>query len=74
MHVDGGAMAQVFLYPPSINVAKAGGKPGLAERKGRAYIIRNSRLDADWADVERKAMSIIARAISSLINTQGWGT
>ena len=73
MHVDGGAMAQVFLYPPSINVAKAGSKPGLAERKRRAYIIRNSRLDADWAEVERKTMSISARAISSLINTQGVG-
>lgn len=66
-------MAQVFLYPPSINVAKTGSRSGIAERKRRAYIIRNSRLDADWAQVGRKTMSISARAISSLINTQGVG-
>ena len=73
MQVDGGAMAQVFLYPPSLNTTKVGGRAGFAERKRRAYIIRNARLDADWAQVERKTLSISARAISSLINMQGVG-
>jgi hypothetical protein len=73
MHVDGGAMAQVFLYPPSLNTTKVGGRAGFVERKRRAYVIRNARLDADWAQVERKTMSISARAISSLITTQGVG-
>jgi hypothetical protein len=42
-------------------------------RERRAYIIRNSRLDPDWSQVERRTLSIAGRAISSLIQTQGVG-
>lgn len=69
MHVDGGTMAQVFLFPPSISAADIGAAP----RKRVAYIIRNARLDADWASVERRTLSISARAIGSLTRTQGIG-
>jgi hypothetical protein len=72
MHVDGGAMAQVFLYPPSLNVAKQSASAGI-HRERDVYIIRNARLDPDWADVERRTFSIAGRAISSLIHTQGIG-
>lgn len=68
MHVDGGTMAQVFFYPPSLNVQRTGG-----ERQRSLYIIRNARLDADWASVERSTLSIAARAIGSLTRTQGIG-
>jgi hypothetical protein len=71
MHVDGGTVAQVFFYPPSMHVADVSG-PGL-ERKRSVYIIRNARLDPDWASVERRTMPIAGRAISSLIQTQGIG-
>lgn len=67
MHVDGGTMAQVFLYPPSISVSNS------AQRKRVLYIIRNARLDADWANVERRTLSIATRAIGSLTRTQGVG-
>jgi predicted acylesterase/phospholipase RssA len=67
MHVDGGTMAQVFLYPPSISVANA------VQRKRVLYIIRNARLDAGWASTERRTMSIAMRAIDSLTTTQGVG-
>ncbi len=70
MHVDGGTMAQVFLFPPSINISKVGAAAG---RKRVAYVIRNARLDADWASVERRTLSIVARAIGSLTTTQGVG-
>ena len=69
MHVDGGTMAQVFLYPPSINLAQVGN----AQRRRVAYIIRNARLDVDWASVERRTLAISARAIGSLTRTQGIG-
>jgi predicted acylesterase/phospholipase RssA len=69
MHVDGGAMAQVFLYPPSINISKS----KAPQRERKAYIIRNSRLDTEWAQVERRTLSISARAVTSLIATQGVG-
>lgn len=72
MHVDGGASAQVFVYPPSLNVAQISSQAGVT-RERRVYVIRNSRLDPDWADTQRKTLSIAGRAVSSLIQTQGVG-
>lgn len=72
MHVDGGAIAQVFLYPPSLEVKKVSLEEKVS-RERRLYIIRNARLDPDWAQVERRTMSIAGRAITSLIQTQGIG-
>jgi len=68
MHVDGGASTQVFVYPPGLNLSKLGGK-----RERHLYVIRNARLDPDWAQVDRSTMTIAGRAISSLIQTQGIG-
>lgn len=68
MHVDGGAMSQVFIYPSSVRVVKEGGV-----RSRTAYVIRNSKLDPQWADVDRRTMSIAFRAVSALIHTQGIG-
>jgi hypothetical protein len=72
MHVDGGAMAQVFLYPPALEIAKRSAQAG-AERERSVYIIRNARLDPEWADVERRTFSIVGRAVSSLLHSQGIG-
>jgi hypothetical protein len=70
MHVDGGTMAQVFLYPPSLRISQT--DPAL-QRKRTLYIIRNARLDPDWASVERRTLPIASRAIASLTRTQGIG-
>ena len=72
MHVDGGTTAQVFVYPAAYHVKEAGSALGV-ERERRMYIIRNARLDPDWAQVERRTLSIAGRSISSLIQTQGRG-
>jgi predicted acylesterase/phospholipase RssA len=72
MHVDGGAMAQVFLYPLSVNVAEFD-RTNKVSRKRVLYLIRNARLEPDWGSVERKTLSIAGKAISSLIHTQGLG-
>jgi hypothetical protein len=72
MHVDGGTMTQVFVYPPSLNVKKLSADAKV-RRERKAYVIRNSRLDAEWAQVDRRTFSIAGRAISSLIHTQGIG-
>jgi hypothetical protein len=72
MHVDGGASAQVFIYPPSLKIGEVARKEGIRRRRD-VYVIRNARLDADWADVKRSTLSIAGRAISSLIQTQGVG-
>ncbi len=72
MHVDGGCKAQVFLYPPSLALKQESEARGI-HRDRVAYIIRNARLDVDWASTERLTMSIASRAIDSLIQTQGIG-
>jgi len=72
MHVDGGAMAQVFAYPPSLNLRDESARAGV-KRKRNLYIIRNSRIDPEWASVQRRTLSIAGRAISSLMMTQGIG-
>ncbi len=72
MHVDGGASAQVFVYPTSLHVAQLS-KQEHVTRERRAYVIRNSRLDPDWADTKRQTMSIAQRSVSALIQNQGVG-
>lgn len=72
MHVDGGASMQVFLYPSA--AAEKARQEKVARRKNlQAYIIRNSRLDNGWQEIERKTMSIVGRSISQLIQAQGIG-
>jgi hypothetical protein len=72
MHVDGGARAQVFLYPPSLSLKAAGADIGF-QRKRVAYILRNARIDPQWVTIERRTLSIAQQAINSLIQTQGMG-
>src|SRR5262245_48345013 len=72
MHVDGGAMSQVFVYPIGLDF-EALAREHNASRERTLYVIRNARLDPEWAQIERKTLSIAARAISSLIQTQGVG-
>lgn len=72
MHVDGGTSAQVFIYPASIRLKEQAAAIGLT-RERKMYVIRNARLDPDWAHVERSTMTIAGRAIASLIHTQGIG-
>lgn len=72
MHVDGGATRQVFMYPQTLHLADIA-RAHHASRKRTLYIIRNSRLDPDWASVDRRTLSIVNRAISALIQTQGIG-
>jgi hypothetical protein len=65
LHVDGGAMQQMFLYPPSVDVRK------LAHEERVAYLIRNAREDPDWAAVERRTLGIAGRAVSTMIHASG---
>ncbi len=65
LHVDGGAIAQMFLYPANLNIESKG------HRDRRAYLILNARQDPEWADVERQTMSIAGRAISTMIHSSG---
>jgi predicted acylesterase/phospholipase RssA len=72
MHVDGGTVSQVFLYPAALEMskmiisAKNGARPA-------AYIIRNSRVVPMPEKVERQALAIAGRAIETLIASNGVG-
>jgi len=82
MHVDGGTVAQVVLYPPSFSgddVLQAAGPDGvrllraMAHRERKLYAIRNSRPGADFETVDRSTLKIAGRAVSTLISSQGIG-
>jgi lipoprotein-anchoring transpeptidase ErfK/SrfK len=70
MHVDGGAVAQAFLYPPTLNLKKNSARFGI-ERKRVAYVLRNGRLFRPEANVKRQTLSIATQAISTMTATSG---
>jgi hypothetical protein len=72
MHVDGGAEAQVFAYPPSVALAEELAAEG--ERPHETlYIIRNAQFDPEQANVKRSTLTIATRSVSSLIDNEGVG-
>ena len=71
MHVDGGAVAQTFLYPPQIGIL-VNLREGRFARERHAYIIRSGRLDPEWASVDRRLMSISSWAIATMIHYSGY--
>jgi predicted patatin/cPLA2 family phospholipase len=72
MHVDGGTANQVFTYPVATTLSDLS-RRNLASRDRTLYIIRNARLDPDWAQVDRRTLPIAMRAIQCLIQYQGIG-
>lgn len=72
MHVDGGAFAQVFLYPTSLTrLRRERMRQGKRVPDVEAYVIRNARLDPDWAAVDRRTLGIAERAITTMISVSG---
>jgi predicted acylesterase/phospholipase RssA len=72
MHVDGGAAAQMFLYPRGIDWERVTAALDVQGRP-RAYLIRNSRIQPEYEPVKPRTATIAARTINSLIRTQGVG-
>ena len=72
MHVDGGVTRQVFMYPPTYSplaVDKAiGWKP-----KRTVYIIRNNKIEPEYAVVKPKLINVAGRSIDTLIKSDGIG-
>jgi hypothetical protein len=77
MHVDGGTIAQAFLYPPSFSLKQAAALARMSERKFRArrrriaYIIRNGRLSRPQETVKLQTLAIAKEAISTMIASSG---
>jgi hypothetical protein len=72
MHVDGGVTEQVFIYPPAMELSALSREYSI-ERHRTLYVIRNARLDPEWAQVELRTLPIALKAVSSLIEYQGIG-
>ena len=70
MHVDGGVVAQAFLYPINLQLRADSKKIGI-ERERVAYVIRNGRLDPEWANTSRRFISISGRAVATMIHYSG---
>jgi predicted acylesterase/phospholipase RssA len=68
LHVDGGAVAQAFLYPPNMTLKHA---PAADRRERTAYIIRNGKLNAPFEQTKRSTLPIAGRAISTLLASSG---
>lgn len=66
MHVDGGTIAQLFIYPGSLDVRSLP-----IERRQTAYVIRNARLAPDHAETERRTITIAGRAIGTMLQASG---
>jgi hypothetical protein len=71
MHVDGGAVAQTFLIPAPVGQL-VNLRYGQHARQRTAYVIRNARLDPDWASVDRRLLSIAGRSINTMIHYSGY--
>jgi predicted acylesterase/phospholipase RssA len=73
MHVDGGTVSQMFLYPPSLDMAAI--IKAFANRKARpaAYIVRNGRVSPQPEEVERGTLQIAGRAITTMIASNAVG-
>ena len=69
--MDGGAFAQAFLYPAGVAPRQERLRSGQTCSRRKAYIIRNGRLDPEWA-TQRRTMGIASRAISTMISVSGY--
>jgi len=73
MHVDGGVIAQTYVYPRHIlkEWARVTGKP--FRRELHVYVILNGRMQPEWANTRRRTLEIGNRAIRTLVQAQGIG-
>jgi Patatin-like phospholipase len=73
MHVDGGVIAQTYVYPRHIfeEWERATGKP--FKREIHVYVVLNGRMLPEWAATKRRTLAIGNRAIRTLVQAQGIG-
>lgn len=70
MHVDGGAVAQSFLYPSSIKLKRAPTARAIGGTD-RAFIIRNGRQFRPEETIKRQTLAIAGQAISTMTAASG---
>jgi len=76
MHVDGGVIAEFFLWGATVNIASAQRELGVdAAQRGKAsiYIIRNGQIDPAPEQVERNLVDIASRSMITLLKAVAMG-
>jgi len=71
LHVDGGASAQLFLYPAGLTIRSV--PPDIARRKRTAWIVRNGRTRPPPRETPRSFRDIATRSIATMIGANGVG-
>ena len=71
MHTDGGVSRQSFLF--NLSAPEDTFQRLNILGKGRAYLIRNAKLESTWQAVDRSILSIAGRSAISMVHTQGIG-
>ncbi|MGI9482536.1 MAG: patatin-like phospholipase family protein [Hyphomicrobiales bacterium] len=69
VHVDGGTTNQAFLYPGQLRATRRMKRAPKAIPK--VYIIRNAKVRPEWKKVEGQTLAIAARAVDTLLTSQG---
>jgi predicted acylesterase/phospholipase RssA len=70
MHVDGGVINQVFLFPMSM-MQNLSTQRSFSTRERQVYLIRNGRVDSKWQPVPRRTTEVALHALDDLIEEQG---
>ena len=72
LHVDGGVTRQVFIAPSILRLISPNPARKMANG-ARLFVIRNGRIDPQWAPVNENVLSVTQRSLSTLIKNQGIG-
>lgn len=72
LHVDGGVTRQVFIAPSILSLVSPNPARKMANG-ARLFVIRNGRIDPQWAPVNENVLSVTQRSLSTLIKNQGIG-
>ena len=72
LHVDGGVTRQVFIAPSILLLVSPNPARKIANG-ARLFVIRNGRIDPQWAPVSENVLSVTQRSLSTLIKNQGIG-
>lgn len=72
MHVDGGTVSQMFLYPPMLDMAAILDRLATKVRPV-AYVIRNGRVSPEPEEVERGTLQIAGRAVTTMVASNAVG-
>jgi hypothetical protein len=72
MHVDGGTVNQVFLYPLGMDWGEIKKRVGLTENP-KVYVLRNAQLKPVYQVVKYSLLEVMVRSVNSLLRTQGIG-